>query len=124
MCCLIMVIRAETLPTDPTALAGMVLARRRERAVAPVVQTLKDMIIGARSERFIAVADEQLALEFNDVCKMLGRPILPAHAGTRRSALTFAYARGGAHLHTDIRWTDFLRSSAPDHRVARCPEWI
>jgi hypothetical protein len=79
MCCLIMVIRPDTLPTDPTALAGMVLARRRERAVAPVVQTLKDMIIGAWSERFIAVADEQLALELNDVCKMLGRPILPAH---------------------------------------------
>jgi hypothetical protein len=74
MCCLIMVIRPETLPTDPTALAGMVLSRRRERAVAPVVQTLnnKDMIIGARSERFIAGADEQLALELNDVCKMLG----------------------------------------------------
>jgi transposase len=68
MYCLIMAIRLDTLPTDPTVLTEMVLALDAENEqLRAVVQTLKDMIFGARSERLVAVADEQLALELNDL---------------------------------------------------------
>jgi transposase len=68
MYCLIMAIRLDTLPTDPAALTEMVLALDAENEqLRAVVQTLKDMIFGARSERLAAVADEQLALELNDL---------------------------------------------------------
>ena len=68
MYCLIMAIRLDTLPTDPTVLTEMLLALDAENEqLRAVVQTLKDMIFGARSERLVAVADEQLALELNDL---------------------------------------------------------
>ena len=68
MYCLIMAIHLDTLPTDPTVLTEMVLALDAENEqLRAVVQTLKDMIFGARSERLVAVADEQLALELNDL---------------------------------------------------------
>jgi len=68
MYCLIMAIRPDKLPTDPAALTEMVLALDAENEqLRNVVRTLKDMIFGARSERLAAVADEQLALELNDL---------------------------------------------------------
>jgi Transposase C of IS166 homeodomain len=46
----------------------MVLALDAENEpLRAVVRTLKDMIFGARSDRLAAVADEQLALELNDL---------------------------------------------------------
>jgi transposase len=68
MYCLIMAIRPDILPTDPAMLTEMVLALDAENEqLRAVVQTLKDMIFGGRSERLAAVADEQLALELNDL---------------------------------------------------------
>jgi transposase len=68
MYCLIMAIRPDTLPTDPAVLTEMVLALDAENEqLRTVVRTLKDMIFGARSERFTAVAAEQMALELNDL---------------------------------------------------------
>ena len=68
MYCLIMAIRPDALPTDPTVLTEMVLALDAENEqLRAVVQTLKDMIFGARSERLDAVVAEQLALELGDL---------------------------------------------------------
>jgi transposase len=68
MYCLIMTIRPDTLPTDSAMLTEMVLALDAENEqLRAVVQTLKDMIFGARSERLAAVADEQLTLDLNDL---------------------------------------------------------
>jgi transposase len=68
MYCLVVAIRLDTLPTDPAVLTEMVLALDAENdQLRAVVQTLKDMIFGAQSERLTGVAAEQLALELNDL---------------------------------------------------------
>jgi hypothetical protein len=65
---LIMAIRPDALPTDPAVLTEMVLALDAENEqLRAVVQTLKDMIFGAWSERLDAVVAEQLALELGDL---------------------------------------------------------
>jgi transposase len=64
MYCLIMTIRPDALPTDSAVLTEMVLALDAENEqLRAVVQTLKDMIFGARSEKLDAVVAGQLALE-------------------------------------------------------------
>jgi transposase len=68
MYCLFMAIRRETLPTDPAVLTEMLLASDAENEqLRALVRTLKDMIFGARSERFAAVVAEQLPLELGDL---------------------------------------------------------
>ena len=68
MYCLFMAIRPETLPSDPAVLTEMLLASDAENEqLRALVRTLKDMIFGARSERFAAVVAEQLPLELGDL---------------------------------------------------------
>jgi transposase len=65
---LIMAIRPDALPTDPTVLTEMVLALEAENEKLRVaMQTLKEMIFGKRSERLAALVAEQLALELDDL---------------------------------------------------------
>jgi hypothetical protein len=65
---LLMAIRPEALPTDTAALTEMVLALDAENEKLRVVmQTLKEMIFGKRSERLAALVAEQLALELGDL---------------------------------------------------------
>ncbi len=65
---LVMAIRPEALPTDPSALTEMVLALDAENEKLRVaMQTLKEMIFGKRSERLAVLVDEQLALELGDL---------------------------------------------------------
>lgn len=68
MYCLIMAIRPEDLPTDPAALAEMVLALDAENDKLRVaMQTLKEQIFGKRSERLAVISADQLALELDDL---------------------------------------------------------
>ena len=65
---LVMAIRPDALPTDPSALTEMVLALDAENEKLRVaMQTLKEMIFGKRSERLAVLVDEQLALELGDL---------------------------------------------------------
>lgn len=65
---LFMAIRPEALPTDAAVLTEMVLALDAENEKLRVaMQTLKDMIFGKRSERFVAIVAEQFALELDDL---------------------------------------------------------
>src|SRR6202140_1908868 len=65
---LIMAIRPDALPTDAAALTEMVLALDAENEKLRVVmQTLKEMIFGKRSERLAVIVAEQLALELDDL---------------------------------------------------------
>src|SRR6266481_192571 len=65
---LIMAIRPGALPTDAAALTEMVLALDAENEKLRVVmQTLKEMIFGKRSERLAVIVAEQLALELDDL---------------------------------------------------------
>jgi len=65
---LVMAIRPDALPTDPSALTEMVLALDAENEKLRVaMQTLKEMIFGKRSERLEVLVDEQLALELGDL---------------------------------------------------------
>ena len=65
---LIMAIRPDALPTDPTVLTEMVLALEAENEKLRVaMQTLREMIFGKRSERLAALVAEQLALELDDL---------------------------------------------------------
>jgi hypothetical protein len=65
---LIMAIRPDALPTDAAALTEMVLALDAENEKLRVVmQTLKEMIFGKRSERIAVIVAEQLALELDDL---------------------------------------------------------
>ena len=75
MYCLIMAIRPEALPTDPAALIEMVLALDAENdKLRMMVQTFRDMALGKRSERFAAIAAEQLALELDDLATGMASP--------------------------------------------------
>src|SRR3979490_86216 len=63
-----MAIRPDALPTDAAALTEMVLALDAENEKLRVVmQTLKEMIFGKRSERLAVIVAEQLALELDDL---------------------------------------------------------
>jgi len=63
-----MAIRPEALPTDAAALTEMVLALDAENEKLRVVmQTLKEMVFGKRSERLAVLVAEQLALELDDL---------------------------------------------------------
>jgi transposase len=65
---LIMAIRPDALPTDAAALTEMVLALDAENEKLRVVmQTLKELIFGKRSERLPVIVAEQLALELDDL---------------------------------------------------------
>jgi len=65
---LIMAIRPDALPTDPTALTEIVLALDAENEKLRVaMQTLKEMIFGKRSERLAVIVAAQLALELGDL---------------------------------------------------------
>src|SRR5260370_42095508 len=65
---LIRAIRPGALPTDAAALTEMVLALDAENEKLRVVmQTLKEMIFGKRSERLAVIVAEQLALELDDL---------------------------------------------------------
>ena len=65
---LIMAIRPDALPTDPTVLTEMVLALDAENEKLRVaMQTLKEMIFGKRSERLAALVAEQFALDLDDL---------------------------------------------------------
>ena len=65
---LIMAIRPDALPTDPTVLTEMVLALDAENEKLRVaMQTLKEMIFGKRSERPAVIVAEQLALDLDDL---------------------------------------------------------
>jgi transposase len=68
MYCLIMAIRPEDLPTDPAALAEMVLALDAENDKLRVaMQTLQEQIFGKRSERLAVISPDQLALDLDDL---------------------------------------------------------
>src|ERR1700740_1377344 len=68
MYCLIMAIRPEDLPTDPAALAEMVLDLDAENEKLRVaMQTLKEQIFGKRSERLAVISADQLALALHDL---------------------------------------------------------
>ncbi|MFK4492362.1 IS66 family transposase zinc-finger binding domain-containing protein [Bradyrhizobium sp. USDA 336] len=62
-----MAIRPGALPTDPAALAEMVLALDAENETLRVAMQTKDMIFGKPSERLAALVAEQLALELGDL---------------------------------------------------------
>src|SRR3977135_1183804 len=63
-----MAIRPDALPTDAAALTEMVLALDAENEKLRVVmQTLKEMIFGKRSERLAVIVAEQHALELDDL---------------------------------------------------------
>jgi transposase len=65
---LIMAIRPNALPTDPTALTEMVLALDAENEKLRVaMQTLKEMIFGKRSERLAVIVAAQRAFELGDL---------------------------------------------------------
>lgn len=65
---LVMAIRPDALPTDPSALTEVVLALDAENEKLRVaMQTLKEMIFGKRSERLATLVAEQLALELDDL---------------------------------------------------------
>lgn len=65
---LVMAIRPDALPTDPSALTEMVLALDAENEKLRVaMQTLREMIFGKRSERLAVLVDKQLALELGDL---------------------------------------------------------
>ncbi|GLR92170.1 hypothetical protein GCM10007857_88900 [Bradyrhizobium iriomotense] len=65
---LIMAVRPDALPTDPAKLTVMVLALDAENEKLRVVmQTLREMIFGKRSERLAVLVAAQLALELGDL---------------------------------------------------------
>ena len=65
---LIMAIRPDALPTDAAALTEMVLALDAENEkLSVVMQTLKELIFGKRSERLLVIVADQLALELDDL---------------------------------------------------------
>src|ERR1700694_6116823 len=83
-----MAIRPDALPTDAAALTEMVLALDAENEKLRVVmQTLKEMIFGKRSERLAVIVAEQLALELEDL-ETGGTPPAPANddAGAANTA--------------------------------------
>jgi hypothetical protein len=74
-----MAIRREDLPSDPARLIEMVLSLDAENdRLRTVIDTFKDMVFGARSEKLAAVVADQLA-----------RPSSPA----RRRNATSAHCR-------------------------------
>src|ERR1700757_990219 len=66
--CLIMAIRPEDLPTDPAALAEMVLVLDAEHDKLRVaMQALKEQIFGKGSERLAVFSAAPPALELDDL---------------------------------------------------------
>ena len=79
---LVMAIRPDALPTDPTALTAMVLALDAENEkLRAAMQTLKEMIFGKRSERLAALFAEQFALDLGDL-ETGAMPPVPANDDT------------------------------------------
>ncbi|MGB9412426.1 MAG: IS66 family transposase [Pseudolabrys sp.] len=63
-----MAIRPEDLPSDPARLIEMVLSLDAENdRLRAVIDTFKDMVFGARSEKLAAVVADQLALDLADL---------------------------------------------------------
>jgi transposase len=63
-----MVIRPESLPTDAAVLTEMVLALDAENeTLRATIQTLKELIFGARSEKLATIVAGQFALDLGDL---------------------------------------------------------
>ena len=81
-----MAIRPEDLPSDPAALAEMVLAFDGENEdLRAQIATLKGLIFGARSERSAIICAEQLALDLGRTADAQPhRPTTTNRSRTRR----------------------------------------
>src|ERR1700738_2610545 len=93
-----MAIRPDALPTDAAALTEMVLALDAENEKLRVVmQTLKEMIFGKRSERLAVLVAEQVALALDDLETGVTPPLRrPTTMWLRPSRLVSRARRRGA----------------------------
>jgi hypothetical protein len=94
----------ETRATDPAALTAMVLPLdAQNEQLRAVMQTLKDLIFNARSERFTALTDEQLAPDLCDLGRAASRqrlrrcqrtrPLWPEFSCARTTSRAYAYRK-------------------------------
>ncbi len=80
-----MAIRPEDLPSDPAALAEMVLAFDGENEdLRAEIATLKGLIFGARSERSAIICAEQLAFDLERTVDVQPRPTTTNRKRARR----------------------------------------